>query len=148
MTPFKCLEFDKCFTATYNSHLLPSRSDNSRQKFKKIGLKTWSLLRVEIILSRISWNVLKKDGNLQGWSTKNPLSLSVFFFCLEIFKGFNTLLQKHTCYDLWFSDQNFQNKTINFSEVFTKTSAQLLCLICCFFFPLEVHFFLSNPFCE
>ena len=32
LTPFKCLEFDKRFTATYNSHLLPSRSDNSRQK--------------------------------------------------------------------------------------------------------------------
>ena len=46
--------------------------------------------------------------NLQGWSTKNPLRLGVFYFGLGVFKKCSTLLWKLTCYDLRVF-QNFQD---------------------------------------
>ena len=50
------------------------------------------------------WNSLsklEKEWNLQVWSTKTLHNLGVFYFDLRVFKGWNTLLWKLTCYDLW-----------------------------------------------
>ena len=86
----------------------------------KIGFKTLSWLKVEVKTCRISWSELEKEWNLQGWSTKKLRSLGILFFGLRVFKGCNTLLWKHTCYDLQVF-QNIEGKHRIFSQVFTKT---------------------------
>ena len=96
----------------------PSESDYFNKGTQTIRLKTWNLLRVEVVACGISLSELEKAWNLQGWSTKKPYSL-VLLFGPEIFKGCNTLLWNHTCYDLRFF-QNFQDKPRDFSGVFTK----------------------------
>ena len=74
-------------------------------------------------------NKLEKEWNLQGWSTKKPDSLGVFYFGLgkgDRFKGCNRLLWKPSSNDL----QAFQNSqdNPNFSGVFKKTFLQPPCL--------------------
>ena len=94
----------------------PSKSYYSRQKYpKRIGLKTWSWLRVKVIACVISWSESEKEQNLQGWLTKKVHSLE--------YNNCNTILWKHTCYDVWVF-QNFQDKPRKFSEVFTKAFPQ------------------------
>ena len=93
-------------------------------------MKTLSWLRVEVKACRISWSELEKEWNLQRWSTKKLHNLGLFFFGLGVFKRFNTLFWKHTCYDLWVF-QNIQDKPRNFSQVFTKAFPQPPCF---FFF--------------
>ena len=93
----------------------------------KIGFKTLSWLKVEVKTCRISWSELEKEWNLQGWSTKKLRSLGILFFGLRVFKGCNTLLWKHTCYDLQVF-QNIEGKHRIISQVFTKTFLQPPCL--------------------
>ena len=81
------------------------------------------------------WNFLewiRKGVEFLRVINKNPCSLGVLFFGLGIFKGYNTLLYSHTCYDFRFF-QNFQRKPRNFNGVFPKAFPQSLCL----FFFLE-----------
>ena len=65
-------------------------------------------------------------------STEKSHSLEVPSFGIGIFKGCYTLLWNHTCNELRFF-QNFQDKSRNFSGVFTKAFPQPPCL----FFFLE-----------
>ena len=58
-----------------------------------------------------SWSKLRKEWNLQGWSTKTPHSLGVFYFGMGFFKGCNPLLWKLTCYDLQVSQISKTNLT-------------------------------------
>ena len=81
-----------------------------------------------VIACGISWSELQHELNLQGWSTKKPHSLGVFFFSLGVFKGFNTILWKHFCYDLQVF-QNFLDKPRNLSGVFTKAFSQTPCSV-------------------
>ena len=106
----------------------PFKSAYSRKKPQGIGLKTWDWLRVKFIVCGISWSELEKEWNLQEWSTKKALSLGVSFFGLGVFKGCDTLLRNHTCYDLPVF-QNFQDKPRNFSGVYTKTFSKPPCLL-------------------
>ena len=73
-----------------------------------------------------SWSKLRKEWNLQGWSTKKSHSLWVFYFGLRVFKGCNTLLCKLTYFDLQVF-QNFQDNP-NISGVFKKAFPQPPCL--------------------
>ena len=106
----------------------PSKSVCSKKTRQRIGLKPLSWLRVEVKAFGISWSELEKEWNLQEWSTKKLHSLRLFFFGIGVFKGCNTLLWKHTCYDLRVF-QNMQDKPRNVSQVFTKASPQLPCLV-------------------
>ena len=119
----------------------PSKSDYSRDKPQMIGMKTWNWLQVEVIACGIYWSELEKEWNLQGWSTKKPHDFGVLSFGLGIFKGDNTLLWNHTCYDLLFF-QNFQQKWRNFSGVFTKAFPQPLFL---FLFSGTDHCLTNRP---
>ena len=74
---------------------------------------------MKVIACRISWRELEKEWNPQEWSTKKPHTLGVFVFGLGIFKGCNTLLWKHICYDLPVF-RNFRDKPRNLLGVFTQ----------------------------
>ena len=93
-------------------------------------MKTRKWLWVEVIVCGIFWSELERAWNLQGWSSRKPYSLGVLFFGLGIFKGCYTLSLNHTCSNLRFF-QNFQDKSRDFSGVFTKAFPQPPCL---FFF--------------
>ena len=102
--------------SSYPKH--PSESNYSS------NLKIWKWLQVEVIACGISWNEFECS---QGWSTKKLRNLGVPFFDLGIFKE---------CYHKFMESQlfqNFQDKSRNFSGLFTKDFSQPPCL----FFFLE-----------
>ena len=103
--------------SSMHKHL--SKSGYSRKNTLRIGLKKWHWLWVEVMACGISWSESEKEWNLQEWSTISPHSLGVLFFSLGLFKECNTILWKHTCYDLQVF-QNFQDKSITLGGVFTK----------------------------
>ena len=98
-------------------------------------MKTRKWLWVEVIVCEIFWSELERTWNLQGWSTRKPYSLGVLFFGLGVFKGCYTLSLNHTCSNLRFF-QNVQDKSRDFSGVFTKEFPQPPCL---FFFSGVDH---------
>ena len=104
-------------------------------------MKTRKWLWVEVIVCGIFWSELEMAWNLQGWSTRKPYSLGVLFFGLGVFKRFYTLSLNHTCSNLRFF-QNFQDKSRDFSGVFTKAFPQQPCL---FFFSGADHWQKDRP---
>ena len=88
-TRFKCLKFVKSFVATYSSHPLLLYAQTSFQITlgisEKIPKNRFEDTELTSDGSYSMWNSLsklEKEWNLQGWPTKTPHSLGVFYFGL------------------------------------------------------------------